>query len=133
MGFNLIRQTVLGYLDLAQDSQTVIDSLPIPVVQFHLVPSSTGDWREHGASFGKVPSKKQTIFGYKLRLFVTLGGVIVDFELAPANGAGRWQTIRGAPLRRFLPGGMVLVASDDGGLDHDQQVVPEAQHKAVQN
>lgn len=85
LGFNLIRQTVLGYLDLAQDSQTVIDSLPIPVVQFHLVPSSTGDWRVHGATFGKVPSKKQTIFGYKLHLLVTLGGVIVDFELAPAN------------------------------------------------
>jgi hypothetical protein len=32
-----------------------------------------------------VPSKKQTIFGYKLHLLVTMGGVILDFELAPAN------------------------------------------------
>jgi len=32
-----------------------------------------------------VPSKKQTIFGYKLHLLVTWGGVILDFELAPAN------------------------------------------------
>lgn len=83
--FNLIRQVVLGYLDLAQDRQTVIDSLPIPVVQFHLVPCSTGDWPAHGATFGKVPAKKQTIFGFKLHLLVTLGGVILDFELAPAN------------------------------------------------
>jgi hypothetical protein len=83
--FNLIRQIVLGYLDLAQDHQTVIDSLPIPVVQFHLVPCSTGDWPAHGATFGKVPAKKQTIFGFKLHLLVTLGGVILDFELAPAN------------------------------------------------
>lgn len=83
--FNLIRRVVLSYLDIAQDRQGVIDSLPIPVVQFHLVPSSTGDWAAYGATFGKVSSKKQTIFGYKLHLLVTLGGLILDFELAPAN------------------------------------------------
>lgn len=83
--FNLIRRIVLCSLDVAQDSQCVIDSLPVPVVQFHLVPASTGDWAAHGATFGKVSSKKQTIFGYKLHLLATLGGVILDFELAPAN------------------------------------------------
>ncbi len=41
--------------------------------------------RTAGASFGKVSSKKQTLFGYKLHLLVTLGGVILDFVLAPAN------------------------------------------------
>ena len=82
---NLIRRIILNRLDLAQDRQCTIDSLPMPVVQFHLVPSSTGDWKAYGARFGKVPSKKQTIFGYKLHLLVTLGGVILDFELAPAN------------------------------------------------
>jgi len=40
---NLIRQTVLSRLDLAQDHDCVLDSLPIPVVKFHLAPSSTGD------------------------------------------------------------------------------------------
>ena len=83
--FNLIRQMLLAYLDLTHDQQCVIDSLPVPVVQFYLVPSSTGDWAAHGATFGKVPSKKQTIFGYKLHLLITLGGLILDFELAPAN------------------------------------------------
>jgi hypothetical protein len=83
--FNLIRQVLLRGLDLAQDRQCVIDSLPVPVVQFYLVPSSTGDWAAHGAAFGKVTSKKQTIFGYKLHLLITLGGIILDFELAPAN------------------------------------------------
>jgi hypothetical protein len=82
---NLIRRILLSWLDLAQDRQCLIDSLPVPVVQFHLVPSSTGDWQAHGARFGKVSSKKQTIFGYKLHLLITLGGVILDFELAPAN------------------------------------------------
>jgi hypothetical protein len=83
--FNLVRRVLLQMLDLAQDRQCVIDSIPIPVVQFYLVPSSTGDWRAYGATFGKVPSKKQTIFGYKLHLLITLGGLILDFELAPAN------------------------------------------------
>ena len=83
--FNLIRQVVLKSLDLAQDRQCVIDSLPVPVVQFYLVPGATGDWRAFEARFGKVPSKKQTIFGYKLHLLITLGGLILDFELAPAN------------------------------------------------
>lgn len=87
VAFNLIRQAVLQTLDVARDRQCAIDSLPVPVVQFHLVPSSTGDWAAHGATFGKVPSKKVTIFGYKLHLLITLGGVILDFALAPANAA----------------------------------------------
>jgi Transposase DDE domain len=85
MVVNLIRQTLLADLDLAQDRQCVIDSLPVPVVHFHLVPSSTGEWSTYGADFGKVPSKKQTIFGYKLHLLITMGGVILDFELAGAS------------------------------------------------
>lgn len=82
---NLIRRCVLRQLDVAHDRQCVIDSLPVPVVHFHLAPAVRGDWKEHGASYGWVASKKQTIFGYKLHLLVTLGGLIVDFELAPAH------------------------------------------------
>jgi DDE family transposase len=84
---NDLRRVALTVLDLAQDRQAVIDSLPVPVMHFHLVPSSpsTSTWRASGASFGKVSSKKQTLFGYKLHLLVTLGGVILDFVLAPAN------------------------------------------------
>ncbi len=85
--FNLIRQRVLQMLDVSQDTACAIDSLPIPVVQFHLVPGSSGDWAAHGATFGKVSSKKLTIFGYKLHVLITLGGVILDFALAPANEA----------------------------------------------
>jgi transposase len=85
--FQLLRLLVLRLLDLAQERQCVIDSLPVPVVHFHLVPGSTGDWDEHGAAYGKVSSKKQTIYGYKLHLLVTMGGVILDFHLAPANAS----------------------------------------------
>ncbi len=86
-GFNLVRRAILGLLDAAADHQGVIDSLPVPVIAFHLVPGSAAkaDWRAAGAAFGKVTTKKQTIFGYKLHLVITLGGVILDFALAPAN------------------------------------------------
>lgn len=85
LAINLIRKILIEHLDLSRDGHCVIDSLPVPAVAFHLVPSSSGDWAAHGARFGKVPSKKETIFGYKLHLLITLNGVILDFELAPAN------------------------------------------------
>lgn len=86
---NAVRQGFLALLDLAQDRQCAIDSLPVPVLRFHLVPSAAGagNWRAEGADFGKVPSKQQTIFGYKLHLLVTLGGVIRDVALAPASAS----------------------------------------------
>lgn len=84
-GFNVVRHVVLNCLDLAQDRMGVIDSLPVPAVEFHLVPGSTADWKAHGATFGRIASKKQVIFGYRLHLLITLAGVILDFELAPAN------------------------------------------------
>lgn len=85
--FNLFRRIILDMLDVAADRQCVIDSVPVPVLGFHLVPGSTATptWRQAGATFGKVCTKKQTIFGYKLHLLVTLRGAILDFELAPAN------------------------------------------------
>lgn len=86
---NHIRQLVLQVLDVAYDGQCVIDSLPIPVVQFHLVPASTGDWAAYGATFGYCATKKQTIYGYRLQLLITVGGTILDFELMPANADER--------------------------------------------
>jgi hypothetical protein len=87
---NDIRRLLLTLLDLAADRQCAIDSLPVPVIQFHLVPSSptsTATWKAYGATYGYVPTKKQRIFGYKLTLLVTLSGIILDFELASADAA----------------------------------------------
>jgi hypothetical protein len=86
---SLVRRMILQLLDLAQDDVCIIDSVPVEVVKFHLVPGSTGDWAAYGATFGYIASKKQTIFGYKLYLLITLNGVIVDFVLAPANADER--------------------------------------------
>ncbi len=83
---NQLRRLLLATLDLAADRQCVLDSLPIPVIRFHLVPGGArAEWQAYEARFGKVPSKKITIFGYKLYLLVTLTGVILDFALVPAN------------------------------------------------
>lgn len=83
--FNMIRKVILQSLDVAQDRQCVIDSLPLPVMKFYLVPSSSGDWKASSSTFGKVSSRNETIFGYKLHLLIAMNGVILDFELAPAN------------------------------------------------
>lgn len=82
---NLIRQHVLQRFDLAHERYSIIDSLPIPVVQFHHAPRAADDWKIHAASFGKVSAKQQTIYGYKLHLLVTLEGILVDGLLAPAH------------------------------------------------
>lgn len=82
---NRMRSMMLARMDISQDRHCVIDSLPIPVVQFHLAPNARGDWPAYGANFGKIPSKKETVFGYKLHLLTTAGGLILDFELAPAS------------------------------------------------
>ncbi len=83
---NQLRRLVLRALDLAADGQCVLDSLPVPVIAFHLVPDGArGYWQGHDARFGDVASKKQWIFGDKLSLLVTLSGLVLDFVLAPAN------------------------------------------------
>jgi DDE family transposase len=84
---NALRRLLLGVLDLAQDRQCALDSLPVPVINFHLVPRghARARWPAVGAAFGKVASKKLTIFGFKRSLLVTLNGLILDFVLAPAN------------------------------------------------
>lgn len=86
---NQIRQIVLASVDVAQDAYGAIDGLPLPVMKFHLAPQRTRDWDAHGATFGYCASKKETYFGYRLNLVVTLGGVILDFELTAANADER--------------------------------------------
>ncbi len=81
------RQAILAVLDVARDRQCASDSLPVPALAFHLVPSAAGadGWRAAGADVGEVPTKKQTGFGCKRHLLVTLGGAIRDLALGPAS------------------------------------------------
>ena len=83
---NEVRRRLLARLDLARERRCVLDSLPVPVIAWHLVPDGQrGYWQGHEARVGYVASKKRWIFGYKLYLLVTRAGVILDFVLAPAN------------------------------------------------
>jgi len=83
---NQLRRLLLDALDQAADRLCVLDGLPVPVIPFHLVPAGArAEWAAHDARHGQVPSKGQTIFGYKLYVLATLNGVILDFALAPAN------------------------------------------------
>ena len=80
-----LMQLVLGRLAPAERDLCVVDSLPVPVVGFH---QARGRHRWYGeASYGYVASKQLTIFGYKLHLLITHGGLILDFVLAPAHHA----------------------------------------------
>ncbi|WIG59755.1 MAG: hypothetical protein OJF49_002502 [Ktedonobacterales bacterium] len=110
---NLVRQAVVQVLDLAQDSHCIIDSLPIPVVQFYYVPQANSDWKAAGATFGHCCSKKQAIFGYKLHLLITQGGVIRDFALAPAHVTDR--EVAGELLHDHTH---LLVLADKGYISH---------------
>lgn len=83
--FNWLRVRILEDWEWAYDRQYLLDSLPVAVVGFHHAPRCSADWRMHEASFGKVSSKKMTIFGYKLHLLLTSNGIIRDWLLAPAH------------------------------------------------
>ena len=82
---NETRRMMLAGTELYWDEHCVVDSLPVPVVEFHLAPQSRIRWSDWGADYGPVPSRKIMIRGYKLHMLITLGGLIIDFELAPAS------------------------------------------------
>jgi IS5 family transposase len=86
---NQIRPIVLTLLDVAQDAYGAIESLPVPVVQFHLAPQRSRDWDAYGATFGQCAAKTQTCFGYRVHLIVTLGGVILDVAVTGATADKR--------------------------------------------
>ena len=80
-----IRQAVLAVRDVAQDRQCALDSPPVPVLAFHVVPGAAGTrlWRAAGADFGKVPTKQQTSCGDTLHLLApaSASAVAVGAEL----------------------------------------------------
>lgn len=92
---NWMRQMLLNDLDVALDPYCAVDSLPLPVVQFHHAPRASRDWQIHDAQIGYVAAKRVYIYGYRLQILMTLRGVILDFALIPAaykdtQGAEEW-------------------------------------------
>ena len=84
---NRIRGAIMARLWRVLEAEgrdlAVIDSVPVPVVGYH---HAAGDHRWWGeADFGRVPSKKQRVYGFKLHLLISHSGLVLDFALAPAN------------------------------------------------
>lgn len=80
----LTRQVILRSLELSFDRHCILDSLPFPAIQFHFMPSSTGDWEAYDTTFGKAVTKNQTFFGYRLHLLISMSDLIQNFELSSA-------------------------------------------------
>lgn len=62
-----------------------IDSVPVPVVGFHHARHSHRWYGE--ADYGRVASKQQTVYGFKLHLLISACGLVLDFALVAANYA----------------------------------------------
>jgi len=90
-GFNLVRRIILQALDVAQDRQGVIDSLPIPMVQFHLAPGSTGEWGLMVLHLVKCrPSKRPFMVTSFIYYWPSLAGSFLIFNwLQPTSPIGK--------------------------------------------
>lgn len=79
-----IRKEITSMIGLADNSYRIIDSIPIPVCKFGRAHFHK-TFRGYGATYGNCPSKKETYFGYKLHMLVSLDGYVTDFILTPAD------------------------------------------------
>jgi len=84
---NRIRSAIMArrwrVLEAEGHDRCVVDSVPVPVVGYHHAAGAHRWWGE--ADFGRVPSKQQRIYGFKLHLLISHSGLILDFALAAAN------------------------------------------------
>ena len=80
----LLREKLLSMFSIFHSSYAIVDSFPLPVCKFgraHFCRS----FRGFGADYGYCPSKKETYFGYKVHVLITLQGFITQFEVTPAS------------------------------------------------
>jgi hypothetical protein len=99
----------------------VVDSIPIPVCKFgraHFHRTFKG----HGATYGRCAAKKETYFGYKLHLLITLDGFITDFLMTPSKIDDRealWEVLESYTS--------IFVLGDKGYTSED--LAPALKHK----
>lgn len=86
----------------------VIASFPPVVCKFGRA-RYCSSFHGHGADYGKCPSKKETYFGYKVHVMITLEGYITTFEITPASTDDR------EGLRDIVEGQSGLVILGDKG------------------
>lgn len=97
--FNRIRRNLLQVTELIREKLPLIfsipssqyyiaDSFPLAVCKFGRARYCRA-FRGYDADFGKCPSKKETYFGYKIHMLVTLEGYIESFEITSASADDR--------------------------------------------
>lgn len=80
----LIREKLTSSFPIPQSRYYIIDSFPLPVCKFGRA-RYCRLFRTDGANYGKCPSKKETYFGFKVHVLITLEGYITAFEITPAS------------------------------------------------
>lgn len=80
----LLRQKLAQSFPIPTSRYFVIDSFPLPVCKFGRA-RYCRSFRVDGADYGKCPSKKETYFGFKVHVLITLEGYITAFEITPAS------------------------------------------------
>ena len=81
---NLLRQKMVSAFPIPLSRYFIIDSFPLAVCKFGRARYCKA-FRGYGAAYGKCPSKKETYFGYKVHVLITLEGYITAFEITPAS------------------------------------------------
>ena len=64
-------------------------ALPLPVIQFHLVPGGKGEWPAYGAAYGKVPNQQDAITPREHQLLRTLAGQVAELAARPIEAEKR--------------------------------------------
>ena len=80
----LIREKLFQFFNVDSKDYYIVDSFPLEVCKFgraHFCRS----FRSDGANYGKCPSKKETYFGFKVHVLITLDGFITTFDITPAS------------------------------------------------
>ena len=80
----LLREKLLSMFSIFDSSHVIVDSFPLPVCKFGRA-YFCRSFRGLGADYGYCPSKKETYFGYKVHVLITLQGFITHFEVTPAS------------------------------------------------
>ena len=119
----LLRQEMISAFPIPSSQYFVIDSFPLAVCKFGRA-RYCRSFRGHGADYGKCPSKKETYFGYKVHVMITLEGYITTFEITPAS-TDDWES-----LRDIVDGQSGLVILGDKG-NVGEALTRELSHQGI--
>lgn len=108
----LLREKLLSVFSVSESRYFVADSFPLEVCKFGRA-RYCHSFRGYGADYGVCPSKKQTYFGYKVHVLMTLEGFITEFMITSASVDDR----RG--LRDLMENHSNLVVLGDKGYVSD--------------